>query len=324
MPLQTSIPSDDPVEAAAHWCMRLHADDCTDVERAAFDRWLKSDPSHADEYQAMLEIWLVSEHLPGQTAQSAPPQPVAEPRRRTVRPSMATAAAFLFLSASTLLSWHQGWVPNSVQRYQADEAPRTVTLADGSHIQLNQRTTLWFANFRDRRSVTLTEGEAFFDVQHNADHPFIVNAGTGDVTVTGTQFNVWKYREQVVVTLTEGSVKVRNKADISEQIAYLTPGLQARYGNSVDAPQIARANPDALAWRDGKLVFNDLPLAEALPLINRYLDKPVLLANRDTANLHIGGIYDIRNLDEMVQALPKVLPVKLSRTADGNTVISLL
>ncbi len=189
---------------------------------------------------------------------------------------------------------------------------------------MNQRTTLWFANFRDRRSVTLTEGEAFFDVQHNAGHPFIVNAGTGDVTVTGTMFNVWKYREQVVVTLTEGSVKVRNKADTSEQIAYLTPGLQARYGNGEDAPQIARANPDALAWRDGKLVFNDLPLAEALPLINRYLDKPVLLANRDTANLHIGGIYDIRNLDEMVLALPKVLPVKLSRTADGNTVISLL
>src|SRR5690606_23678821 len=118
------------------------------------------------------------------------------------------------------------------------------------------------------------------DVQHNAGHPFIVNAGTGDVTVTGTMFNVWKYREQVVVTLTEGSVKVRNKADTSEQIAYLTPGLQARYGNGEDAPQIARANPDALAWRDGKLVFNDLPLAEALPLINRYLDKPVLLANR--------------------------------------------
>ena len=56
---------DDPItDAAAHWCMRLHADDCTLVEREAFSRWLAADPRHAEEYQAMLEIWQTADLLP--------------------------------------------------------------------------------------------------------------------------------------------------------------------------------------------------------------------------------------------------------------------
>ncbi|MBC7211531.1 MAG: DUF4880 domain-containing protein [Pseudomonas sp.] len=53
------IPSEEDAitDAAAHWCMRLHADDCTAAEREAFGQWLASDPRHAEEYQAMLEIW---------------------------------------------------------------------------------------------------------------------------------------------------------------------------------------------------------------------------------------------------------------------------
>lgn len=317
--------NDSPIDAAAHWCMRLHADDCTDEERAAFDRWLKSDPLHAREYQAMLNIWLISEHLPGRMTSARggfmPPPPVASPRRRILRPAMATAAALLLLSVSGLLGWQQGWVPNSVQRHHAGEATRAVTLADGSRVQLNLGTTLWFANFRDRRSVTLSEGEAFFEVRHSAEHPFVVNAGKGDVTVTGTRFNVWKYQDQVVVTLTEGSVRVRSDAEASDQIAYLTPGLQARYGSNDEPPRISRAQTEALAWREGKLVLDDLPLVEALPLINRYLDKPVLLADQATANIHIGGIYNTRNVRQLVQTLPQVLPVHLSQTVDGNIVI---
>ncbi len=77
----------------------------------------------------------------------------------------------------------------------------------------------------------------------------------------------------------------------------------------------------ALAWRDGKLILDDLPLSEALPRINRYLDKPVLLADQATANIRIGGIYNTRNAQDLVQMLPKVLPVVLSKNSNGSTVI---
>lgn len=316
---------DSLAEEAARWCMRLHADDCTDAERAAFDRWLSSDPAHAREYQGMVEIWLVSEHLPSQATQprsrtrleQAPP---ASPRRRRSKRFVATAAT-LVLGLGGWLGWHQGLLPNNIQRYHASENMRIATLPDGSRAELNLGTTLWFGNFRDGRSVALREGEAYFEVRHDAEHPFVVYAGNGSITVTGTRFNVWTYGDQVVVTLTEGSVKVQSDLSEPSQVAYLSPGLQARFDDGDELPHVSSASTNALSWRAGKLVLDDLTLAEALPVINRYLDKPVRLADQKTARVRIGGIYDTRNVTQLVQTLPKVLPVYLSQNADGETVI---
>lgn len=318
------VANDSLIDSAAYWCMRLQADDCTDEERAAFKRWLEADPAHAREYQAMLDIWQVSEHLPRRATPettSHPPVSRKPSRRRPFRPAAALAAT-LFLSLGAALGWYQGWLPNDIQRYHAAEQTREALLPDGSRVQLNLGTTLWFGNFRDRRSVILSEGEAFFEVKHDPGQPFVVYAGKGSVTVTGTQFNVWKYDNQIVVTLLEGSVKVHSDLEDSDQVAYLSPGMQARYDTRHEPPRVSAAKPSSLAWREGKLVLDDLMLSEALPLINRYLDKPVLLADRTTANIRIGGIYDIHNVGQLVRTLPKVLPVYLSRNAEGDTVIN--
>ena len=313
-PSPTSL-SSPLVDEAAHWCMRMHADDRTAEECASFNRWLHSDPRHAEEYRAMLEIWQVSEYLPRQHLSATP-----RPHRRLSRPAMACAAA-LCLALSCLLGWQQGWLPNHVQRLHADAQMRQVMLSDGSRIRLNRDTTLWFANFRNQRSVILREGEAFFEVQHDDEHPFVVQAGAGSVTVTGTSFNVWKYQDQVVVTLSEGSVRVQSSSGRSGQASYLTPGLQARYSADGSLPQIATASESTLAWLDGKLVLDNLTLAEALPQINRYLDKPVQLADRTVAKMRIGGIYNTNDVAGLVRMLPKVLPVTLSKNDAGETVI---
>ena len=68
----TEAEYDAITEAAAQWCMRLHAPDCSEQAREAFAVWLNADPLHAFEYQAMLEIWDISEHLP--TSNPARPQ----------------------------------------------------------------------------------------------------------------------------------------------------------------------------------------------------------------------------------------------------------
>ncbi|SDI16352.1 FecR family protein [Pseudomonas flavescens] len=315
LPPSTVLASEPLIDEAAHWCTRMHADDRTPEECADFDKWLHSDPRHAAEYRAMLEIWQVSEHLPRQYHRAAPPR-----RQRLGRPAMACAAV-LCLAVAGLLGWQQGLLPDHVQRLQADTQVQQVTLADGSRVELNRGTTLWFANFRDQRSVTLKEGEAFFEVRHDAEHPFVVHAGAGSVTVTGTRFNVWKYQDQVVVTLSEGSVKVQSRSDRSDQTTYLTPGLQARYGADGKLPTLAAASASALAWRDGKLILDNLTLAEALPQINRYLDKPVVLADSAVAEMRIGGIYNTNDVAGLVRMLPKVLPIALSQNDAGDTVI---
>lgn len=311
--------SDDSItEAAAHWCMRLHADDCSAQEREAFAQWLSQDPAHASEFRAMQDIWSLSAHLP----KPAAPAMAARPRRRRWL-ARAVAAAVVALPLAGLLGWSQNWLPSNYHRYGAEAALQTVALPDGSEVQLNLNSAISFANYRDQRQVTLRSGEAFFKVHHDASHPFVVLAGTGSVTVTGTQFNVWTYQGQVVVTLTEGSVKVLSDVHQPDQVAYLTPGMQARYDASEALPEISRTDPQrALAWRNGQLILDDLTLAEALPRINRYLPVPARLGDNAAGNLRIGGIYNTRNANELLRVLPRVLPVSLSLNTEGATVIN--
>lgn len=172
-------PDDAITDAAAHWCMRLHAEDCTQAEREAFADWLAADPRHAEEYQAMLEIWQTADLLP----RSATVIDFNPPARHAARPrnwrplASAAAIALAVLPLAGWMGWEQGWLPNHYQHFEAGDRMQTVELSDGSTVQLNLHTELTFLNYKDQRQVTLKRGEAFFKVRHDSSHPFIVRAG---------------------------------------------------------------------------------------------------------------------------------------------------
>ena len=312
---------DAVTDAAAHWCMRLHAFDCTEAERQAFEQWHDAHPLHAFEYAAMLEIWDVADHLP-RTGQPSPPVALAPPPSRWRNYAVAAAISLVGLPLAAFAGWEAGWLPSSYEHYDAENGLRQVTLADGSVVELNLGTELVYSNYKNERRATLKKGEAFFKISHNRQHPFVVRAGAGQIRVTGTQFNVWKYDDQVRVMLLEGSVKITS--DASHSGLNLTPGMQASYNRGDAQPQLQAFSPHdpALAWRTGKLILDNLALADALPLINRYLNKPVMLADTGTGNIRIGGIYDIHEVTHLVASLPKVLPVYLTQNQDGNTVLN--
>lgn len=312
---------DAVTDAAAHWCMRLHAFDCTAAERQAFEQWHDAHPLHAFEYAAMLEIWDVADHLP-RTRETPPPVALVTPPSRWRTYAVAAAISLVALPLAAFTGWEAGWLPSSYEHYDATSGLRHVTLADGSEVELNLGTELVYSNYKDERRATLKKGEAFFKVSHDLAHPFVVRVGTGQIRVTGTQFNVWKYDDQVRVMLLEGSVKITS--DASHSGLSLTPGMQASYNLGDAQPQLQAFSPHdpALAWRTGKLILDNLPLVDALPLINRYLSKPVMLADTGTGNIRIGGIYDIHEVTHLVSSLPKVLPIYLTQNQDGNTVLN--
>ena len=309
-------------DAAAHWCMRLHASDCTAQERLAFDQWRDAHPLHAVEYEAMLDIWEVAGDLPRPDAIVPAVRIKPATPWRTV--GIAGAVCALALPLAAYSGWNLGWLPDAYQHFEAGDTVRQVTLSDGSRVELNLGSELTFSNYKDHRRVTLDKGEAFFSVSHDTAHPFIVRAADGRIRVTGTQFNVWMYEDQVRVNLIEGSVLVTSNDDLPGDGLHLGPAMQARYKHGDFTPQISQTyvNDNSLAWRSGKLVLDDLALSDALPLINRYLDKPLMLADNSTGSIRLGGIYNIKELNSLVASLPKVLPVYLTRNKDGNPVLN--
>lgn len=304
--------------------MRVNEDDFSEQEREQLNQWLDRDPAHKREFDAMMEIWTISEFLPTDSpaAPPIPAQPQALPRRTFKRPLMAAALLLLALPIAGLIGWHLNVIPDSYQSFESGSQLRDIVLADGSRVQMNLGSQLSFANFKDRRSVTLNKGEAYFDVRHDGSHPFLVNAGRGQIRVTGTRFNVWTYQDEVVVTLMQGSVQVMADRNRTDQLAYLSPGMQARYTAQMISPQVSAALPEeAMAWRSGKLILRDLSLSDALPQINRYLAVPIHLGDRATGQLRVGGIYNTQEVAALVQTLPKVLPVYLSSNEKGETVV---
>lgn len=312
-------------DAAAQWCMRLHADDCTDKDLAEFEQWLAANPLHAQEYQAMQEIWVTADHLPRTPPAQILQLPV-KPRPRPQRLRHFASAAVITLLALPLgawVGWDQGWLPNDYQFEESGDARKTVTLSDGSEVELNLGSSLRYTNYKDERRVTLVKGEAFFKVAHDTHHPFVVRAGRGQTQVTGTQFNVWKYQDQVKVTLVEGSVLVSSDSFKLGSGYRLGPGMQASYNVGDLEPSLSQTygNDSSLAWRSGKLMIDNLTLDQALPLINRYLESPLRLADASTGSVRISGIYNTNDVKRLVRSLPKVLPVYLTQDKDGNTVL---
>ncbi|MCU1726755.1 FecR family protein [Pseudomonas sp. 7P_10.2_Bac1] len=324
----TEAEYDAITEAAAQWCMRLHEPDCTDREREAFSVWLNADPLHAFEYQAMLDIWDTSEHLP--RPEPAAGQVVALPRKSQRSPwqrvAIAAAITLVAVPLAAFSGWQLGLIPNAYERLEAGNSVLNATLPDGSQVELNLGTQLTYSNYKDQRRITLSKGEAFFKVSHDVTHPFVVQAADGRIRVTGTQFNVWMYEDQVRVTLLEGSVLVTSNTNLSGDGLRLEPGMQASYKAGDYAPQISQtyANGPDLAWRNGKLILDNLTLADALPLINRYLNTPLSLADTATGQLRIGGVFNTREIPKLVASLSKVLPVTVRVDQNGRPVINAL
>lgn len=312
-------------DAAAHWCLRLNADDCTAAERAEFEIWLHSHPLHAQEFEAMQEIWQTADHLPRPALHLAPVVALPTARKRSfAQYACAAAITLAALPAGAWIGWEQGWLPNQYEHVESTNRISKVNLPDGSEVELNLGSELRFTNYKDQRRVTLIKGEAFFKVSHDSQHPFVVHAGSGQVKVTGTQFNVWKYEDQVKVTLVEGSVLVSSDTRDADAGYRLGPGMQASYRTGDFEPALSQtyAHDTSLAWRNGKLILDNLSLLQALPQINRYLDNPLRLADEGTGNIRISGVYNTTEVKRLVGNLPKVLPIYLTQDKQGNTVLN--
>jgi transmembrane sensor len=192
----------------------------------------------------------------------------------------------------------------------------TVTLIDGTRIELNARTVLVVEVTATSRRVRLADGEAFFSVAKDPQRPFFVETAAGTVRVTGTHFNVrTESPTGLEVTVQEGSVRVRT-GDLP--VRDLSAGDRlVRKSNDVS---VLRLSPeqvqDYLAWRQGMIVFVDTPLREALARFARYQGRN-LVATDAAAARTVGGTHRIDDLDGFLASLEEALSLKVSPRLDG-------
>lgn len=133
-------------------------------------------------------------------------------------------------------------------------------LPDSTEVWLNGGSSLIYSQESpDGRRIIDLKGEVFFNVAHDADHPFVVNTRNLSVEAIGTEFNVCSYPTDSLtsVTLTDGSVLVSDTLTQS----VLTPGQMVVYNNNIRRGKLYLGNTDKMtSWREGRLVFKNEPL----------------------------------------------------------------
>jgi transmembrane sensor len=320
----------DPVleEQAALWAARLDGSTLTADDRNALDAWLAAKPLH----RALLSSYCqfsadLEQLLPALASAGAAGLAGAAPARRTGRWLAWAAGGALAAAAAVAVILWAGRTRTQTESLATPIAQRqTFTLADGSRIELNAQTSVRVDIGAQERRVRLAAGEAFFSVQKDPRRPFIVETPAGSVQVTGTKFDVRADSPGTLeVTVVEGTVQARPGDNRGREGASIVLRAGDRLSAGPGGVQV-RALPagsleDALAWRQGQIVFDGTPLREALAAFARYHGRG-LTATDAAAKERVVGRYSLDDLDGFLGQLEDAMPVRVTRNLNGTVRVS--
>ncbi|MCY3839744.1 MAG: FecR domain-containing protein [Gammaproteobacteria bacterium] len=335
-------PSGSVEEAAAYWVMRLDSPGCAPSDRAAFEKWRATHPSHAEAYSnARRALATVDQHL-GSAELTRLGERVFRETGKSPRP-LRRYAGMGFAAACALILGVLLYPPSPADP-QVDQQPRvaagtfetavgersTVGLPDDSSVTLNTDTVVEvrFAEHSDVRRLVLVRGQAHFEVAKDP-RPFEVLALGRRIVAMGTAFDVRIDAELgVLVTLLEGRVAVD---EVNRGATALAPtrnpvGVAASGGTVLNAGEqlIARRNEpprvvtvdmeQVAGWRAGQLVFRDDPLRDVIDEINRYSTRKLVLDDDERLDgIQIGGVFKAGSTDSFLRAVEELYPVEAHR-----------
>ena len=192
------------------------------------------------------------------------------------------------------------------------------TLPDGTQVTLNAGSSLHYpARFKgDVRKVSL-DGEAYFDVSHNKEKAFVIEAKEMQIRVLGTSFyvNTSSSDNNMEVVLLSGSV----------QLTYLDKEMILQPG---DKAMILTANgeivkqenkdPNLLAWKTKILRFDDTPLREIVGILEKVYQKDITILNPEVLNCRITATFNGQSLEAVLRVLQSTIDITIK--SDGNKI----
>lgn len=173
----------------------------------------------------------------------------------------------------------------------------TLTLSDGTKVWLNSQSKIRYpVIFNDITREVYLEGEAYFEVAKDPQHPFHVNARNGvNIEVLGTSFNVRSYTDEnaIETVLEEGSVRMSQGKDA----VILSPGNKAVYLPN-EPIQLTTVNTELYtAWRHGQYIFMEESVENILKQLSRWYDIEVFYSNEAAKSVVFSG--DVRKYDDI-------------------------
>jgi transmembrane sensor len=336
-------------EQAADWWDLLHSDAASAADHREFGEWVARSPERVAAYlqTARLSNALRSdkirwpdtspETLIREARQSGanvlPIVPGASVtsqggghRRQGLRSRFALALAATLIIGIASPVWFVLTSPQQFKTKFGEE--RSILLDDGSRVTLNTASTIEVELGKRHRLVRLVEGEALFDVAHDAGRPFDVRAGSAVLRAVGTQFNVDLRPSQTTVTVVEGRVQVASETTrgtvappagapilgTADRLVITPAGL----GTPIHGANIAAAT----SWTQHQLVFEHRPLIEVAAEFNRYNRDRVVIEGAELEQQEVTGVFQSNDPASFVAFLASLPGVQVREGVNGAHIVA--
>jgi transmembrane sensor len=378
IPVRTKVPKPklnrQILEEASEWFVDFRVGDVDAEASERFDQWLRRSPEHIRAYMEIAKTYVELptegpdrkinvQELIARARSADPANVISLDRSASTRVSRARGVADGIAGAST------SSLPNrnrySVRalaasivlalvvgglfvRYVRTRDPvytteigerRSITLTDGSTIDLNSRSRIRVHFSKAERDVELIDGQALFEVAKNKARPFIVKGGTTWVRAVGTQFQVDRRSSLITVTVVEGRVMVlpaggdgdgagplplsiplraldtRVSGDgKSAELTALSAGEEVTVADGVIA-RPKRANiAEATAWMQHRLIFDASRLIDVVDEFNRYNARQLVIEDRGLDDFHMSGVYTSTDPASLIRFLKEQPGVQVTES----------
>ncbi|WP_352423749.1 FecR domain-containing protein [Proteiniphilum sp.] len=305
-------------------------------EQAILNKWLREGKENVAYYCQLEEIWNSRKKIPEEAVENAwqiltgeiAARPQKERRivpvkkRKIVWLRYAAAVFIGVLLASSVWMIFSDISKESQQHILVQNVVynktgvQSVVLPDNSEVWINEDTRITYPErFPKGKRVVSLEGKAYFDIRKDPETPFIVQIGSAEIEVTGTEFFVESTQIQKgksVVTLISGTVNLHYK-DIEgkELSAPLVSGEQACINQINGSLEIENVDTHYyMAWKDGTYRFTDEPLERIVPLLAKRFDLDIQIPESLRNKRFTGRVIPGENVEDVLKSIGKSYPIK--------------
>jgi transmembrane sensor len=298
-------------EEAAQWVARQDRS-LNFRERISFEHWLKSSTANRVAYLRLKAGWDAANKLSDTRSgayRAGPWSRSSTKARLAIFTGLAASAVMLWFVPIQIHAGHKAPAGDQAARAPASEH-QSLALADGTRVYLGSGASVRTAVSGATRSVTLEQGNAYFEVKHDDKHPFVVFAGNRKITDLGTKFSVALDHGDIQVKVKEGSVQI--------QLVHASNGVPvvAEAGDVV----VTKADETMLDMGSSGaphlLSFDNASLEDVALELNKYNQKKIYVAD-NAANIRIGGSFQPDNMEGFESLLKRGFEVKVREAPDG-------
>ncbi|GAA4807960.1 FecR domain-containing protein [Olivibacter ginsenosidimutans] len=304
------------IEITQELLVRYHQNQCTQEERLAVEAWL--DEPETNVYLPSPERLA---QLEGQIWEKIMPE---IPPSKSVSPNIWKSNLWVFIGIAALLLLICGiglrlYKPQTIRLQTLSIAygkKAQIQLSDGTRVYLNSGSTLHYPKyFEGSKRKVIIEGEAYFDVSEDAQNPFYVETEKAQIKVLGTRFTIKAYPEEEAVSVAVEQGKIQFSAIGAKDNLVLTANQQAiLQQHQLQKYPLSKA---MLAWKDHVLHFDNTPLTEVIPVLERWYNIKINLKDEDLGKQRWSGTFPNPSLPKLLHWLH--LTMNISYTLHDHT-----